>query len=264
MQFLTKVLSLLPIIKNANNDIKHIVMKIRILHLVRFIMLSLTALCFLSVQAAEDDLYDFLWLDPDKKVYVLQNKTYQKQNTFYANVGYLKNNTSDFQDTEGVYLGIGYYMSEEWAIEACYNQYNNSDNDTLKNINQVNGVVPFIRKPKSSYGVYAIWSPFYGKINTFNKIIYLDWSFGLGVGKISTESNSKTVSNSTKADLFNDENYTTLKTKTGIRVHITEMFHVNLEYQRDNFRAPGPEINGSARTQWRNNSDVILSIGLSF
>ena len=28
--------------------------------------------------ASEKDLYNFLWLDPDKKVYVLQNKIHKK------------------------------------------------------------------------------------------------------------------------------------------------------------------------------------------
>jgi hypothetical protein len=34
--------------------------------------------------AAEDDLYDYLWLDPDKKVYVLQNKVYKKKSKYHS------------------------------------------------------------------------------------------------------------------------------------------------------------------------------------
>jgi outer membrane beta-barrel protein len=227
-------------------------------------VLSLTALLSPLSFAAEDDLYDFLWLDPDKKVYVLQNKVYEKQGSVYINVGFIKNNTSDFQSTTGAHLSAGYYFSEEWAIEACYNQYNNSDNDAVKNVRNVVGLTPFIRKPNKSYGASIVWSPFYGKINTFNKIIYLDWSFGLGVGQIQTESNSETVSNAARADVFNDETYTAIKTKTALRIHISEMFHVNIEYQRDNYRAPGPKVGGNASTKWRNNSDAILSLGISF
>lgn len=224
----------------------------------------MTALLSLPTFSAEDDLYDFLWLDPDKKVYVLQNKVYEKEGTFYANIGYIKNNTSDFQSTNGAHLSAGYYFSEEWAIEACYHQYNNKDNDAVKNIRNVNGVVPFIRKPNSSYGASLVWSPFYGKINTFNKIIYLDWSFGLGLGQIKTESNSETVSDDSRSDVFQDESYMAVKMKTGLRIHITEMWHVNIEYKRDNFRAPGPKVDGNTSEKWRNNSDTIVSIGLSF
>lgn len=228
-------------------------------------VLSLAAL-FLSPLsfAAEDDLYDFLWLDPDKKVYVLQNKVYEKEGDFYANIGFIRNNTSDFQSTSGAHISAGYYFTEEWAIELGYNQYNNSDNDAVKSVRTTAGLTPFIRKPNASYGASVVWSPFYGKINTFNKIIYLDWSFGLGVGQIKTESNSETVSQSGQADVFQDESYMTLKTKTALRIHVSEMFHINIEYQRDNFRAPGPRVNGNTSEKWRNNSDVILSLGLSF
>lgn len=31
-----------------------------------------------ALRADEKDLYDFMWLDPDKKVYVLQNKVHKK------------------------------------------------------------------------------------------------------------------------------------------------------------------------------------------
>ena len=34
-----------------------------------------------NTHAGEKSLYDFLWLDPDKKVYVLQNKIYKKEHT---------------------------------------------------------------------------------------------------------------------------------------------------------------------------------------
>ncbi len=36
--------------------------------------------------AGEKDLYDFQWLDPDKSVYVLQNKIYPKNKTFYVDI----------------------------------------------------------------------------------------------------------------------------------------------------------------------------------
>ena len=52
-------------------------------------------------KAAEKDLYNFLWLDPDKKVYVLQNKVYKREHTVYLDVGYLKALSSKFQNTNG-------------------------------------------------------------------------------------------------------------------------------------------------------------------
>src|SRR5690606_30883158 len=85
-------------------------------------------------RASEQDLYDFLWLDPDKEVYVLQNKLYPKYQTFYFDIGYLIGLSNEFQDTNGIQLKGGYYFHEEWAVELQYMQYSNSDNSAYKNI----------------------------------------------------------------------------------------------------------------------------------
>jgi hypothetical protein len=58
--------------------------KITVLKL--FIILALS---FNKLKANEKDLYDFMWLDPDKKVYVLQNKVHKKERTIYINLGLL-------------------------------------------------------------------------------------------------------------------------------------------------------------------------------
>ena len=121
-----------------------------------------------TASAGDKDLYDFLWLDPDKSVYVLQNKIYEKNKSIYMDLGLVSSMTSTFQDTVGGQLKLGYYFHEEWAIEANYMQYANSNNTTFESAKIVGGVEPFVRRPLSSTSLFLIWSPFYGKINTFN------------------------------------------------------------------------------------------------
>lgn len=215
--------------------------------------------------AAEKDLYDFLWLDPDKKVYVLQNKVHKKEHTVYANLGVGLGLSSTFQDTSLFHGNMGYYLSEEWAVEALYSSYSNKDNEALENLKRLNGSIPFIRKPKSSYGVIAKWSPFYGKINTFNKIFYFDWAFGLGLGKLNTESNAGTVADPSKANIYSAESYTTLLGKTELTLHATKNIHIGLGLIMNNYKAPGPTISGRPGTEKvRNNLDSMISIGFSF
>ncbi|GAB4023445.1 MAG: hypothetical protein Fur0010_26680 [Bdellovibrio sp.] len=218
-----------------------------------------------SLSAAEKDLYDFLWLDPDKKVYVLQNKIYKKKNTIYAQLGYIYGLSSDYTDSSGLHFSTGYYFNEEWALELMYNSYSNSFNDAYQNLQAINQSVPFVRKLDKSYGALAIWAPFYGKINTFNKIIYFDWHFGLGMGKVDTSSNALTVASSTTADTYQNESYTGVLAKTGLRVHASKRWHVDLSYLRTTYNAPGPLLPNRGQTdKWRANGDVILSIGFSF
>ena len=243
-------------------------LKKKILKNLTLLIFTILAPMLMNVQnafGAEDDLYDFLWLDPDKKVYVLQNKVYKKKNKFYANIGYVVGLNDNFQDSTGIQFKGGYYIHEEWAAEFVYSQYSNSDDDNFKNLQTINGSTAFVRAVEKKMGVMAIYSPFYGKINTFNKILYFDWSFGVGLGQIQTESNAKTVSNASTADFYEDEKNMAILAKTAIRIHATKNIHVGIEYSRDNYRAPGPTVNGNPGSDaWRTNSEIAFSIGFSF
>ncbi len=227
-----------------------------------FLALALMAGVTNAAIAGEKSLYDFLWLDPDKKVYVLQNKIHKKENTFYADVGFLSNFTSKFQDTRGFQLKAGHFFHEEWGVELFYNKYSNQNNDDYRNVRLINQAEPFIRRMDSSYGALGIWSPFYGKINTFNQIMYFDWSFGAGMARVNTESNLKNVRNPTQDSKFEKESRMGGVAKTNIKLHFKENMHIGLEYMNTYYRAPGPKSPNADKL--RTNTDVILSVGFSF
>ncbi len=232
---------------------------------VNTLMLSAIVLATKSAYAAEKDLYDFLWLDPDKKVYVLQNKVHKKEHSAYANLGIGLGLSSTFQDTTFVHGNLGFYLNEEWAVEALYTTYSNSDNDAFTNLKKLNGSIPFIRKTKNNYGLIAKYAPFYGKINTFNKIFYFDWSFGLGLGKLNTESNASTVGTPLKANNYSTESYASIIGKTELTLHASKNIHISLGVIMNNYRAPGPTISGKAGAdKTRNNMDTLLSLGFSY
>ncbi len=211
--------------------------------------------------AGEEDLYDFLWLDPDKSVYVLQNKIYPKDKSLYLDLGYMMNLSSTFQDTSGAQFKLGYYLNEEWAIEFDYIKYSNLDNGALKSVKVVAGLAPFVRRPLSSTTVFAIWSPFYGKINTFNKIYYFDWSFGVGTGSYTMESNLETAQLASE-DRFKTEDYTPLQLKTTFKFHINRAVHLGVEILNTNYESNSPKNPNS--TSWDQNYDLIFSVGASF
>jgi outer membrane beta-barrel protein len=215
--------------------------------------------------AGEKSLYDFLWLDPDKKVYVLQNKIHKKEHKFYTDLGYMQNFTSTFQSTVGANVKAGYYLHEEWGVEVYYNYYKNTDNDNLKNVRDITSTVPFVRRLNSAYGAMAIWSPFYGKINTFNQIFYFDWSFGLGLAKINAESNRKNVQIPSLKTTYDKEDYMSLAWKTCLKFHLKEDVHLGLEWLQHHYMARGPTQNGKEPSfSLRNNQDLILSVGFSY
>jgi outer membrane beta-barrel protein len=239
-------------------------MKVNYRNIIALSLVSFT-LSAPALRADEKDLYDFMWLDPDKKVYVLQNKVHKKANTVYANIGYGTGLSSNFMDTSMIHTNAGYFFTEELGVELMYTKYSNKENDAFVNLKKLNGAIPFIRQTESNFGVLAKWSPFYGKINTFNKIFYFDWSFGLGVGKLNTKSNATSVANPAQANSYSDEKYTSVIAKTGLSLHATKNIHIGAELIMNNYKAPGPTINGnSPASKMRNNMDAVITIGVSF
>lgn len=230
-------------------------------HLLGFITLTLYLMTN-NTYAGENDLYDFLWLDPDKSVYVLQNKVYEKKKSLYVDVGLGTSLTSNFQSTNAAQLKFGYYFHEEWAVEYNFLQYSNSNNSAYDNIIFVNEAEPFIRRPLSSHSLFLIYSPFYGKINTFNKIYYFDISFGVGTGTFSAESNLKTAPFEDQFG-FEKETFTPLLLKTNIKFHINKSLHLGVEFLSTNFEARSDPENQNKKSFKRNN-DLIFSLGVSF
>lgn len=232
--------------------------------MLKFSIVALAMMLMLTskTHAGEESLYDFLWLDPDKKVYVLQNKLYKKEYSFYFDAGYVSNLTSKFQDTNGFALKGGYYFHEEWGIELFYHQYANSNNDDFRNVQLINEAAPFIRRPKDTFGAAIIWSPFYGKINTFNQIFYFDWSFGAGIAQVNTESNIKSVRIDDAPNTYDKENYTGAILKTNFKFHLSENVHLGVEYMNTYYMAPGPKDPKSDKL--RTNTDLIFSVGFSY
>lgn len=232
----------------------------------KLLKLLLAALSFgaapLNAIASEDDLYDFLWLDPDKKVYVLQNKIYPKTNTFYADIGYVENQTSEFQNTTGGQLRFGYFLNEEFALELNHVQYSSQKNAAYDSVKVVNGTEPFVRRNLQSTSLFLIYSPFYGKINTFNKIFYFDWYFGAGTGAMVMESNLDSVVNPGIKSRYKTETYNPVQLKTGVKVHLNRRVHLGVEFLNNNFQAGSAKEPNSKK--WKQSNDLIFSLGVSF
>lgn len=220
------------------------------------------------VVAAEDSVYDFLWLDPDKAVYVLQNKTFRKTKTFSFEASFLTTLGKAFQDTYGVDLKGQYYFSEHYGLEVFHTRYSNTDSDDFKNVVSVtqsnNGAAtyPFVRRLNAATGALFLVSPFYGKINTFNKIYYFDWSFGLGFAVVNAESNINSVKILNAANTYESETYTALVYKTSFKFHINRRWSTVIDLRNMNYQAAGPR-NPNDKTL-RNNWDAMIGVGFKF
>lgn len=218
--------------------------------------------------AAEKSLYNFSWLDQDKEIYVLQNRKFRKDGKLYVGGTAAYNLSQDFLDAYGGTLRAGYFFSEDWGIELVYGKNSSTENDTAKGVKE-QGTVPFYRQIDSFMGAMMMWSPFYSKINTFNKVFYFDWMFGAGIGSISTKDNrNKFIPGATENALTTESNIGALW-NTGFRFYINESWSLRLDLTGQTYKAEKTkkQQNATATTKASkviNNYDLGLGLNYAF
>lgn len=230
--------------------------------MIRKLTYALFFMAHASIFASDKDLYDFLWLDQDKSVFVLQNKLFEKNKTFYSDLGFTGNLSSEFQDSYGFKLYLGYFITEEFSIELVYGQYSNSNNDAYKGVVSVAKIEPFIRRPISMNSIFFNWSPFYGKINTFNEIFYFDLIMGIGTGIYNLESNIENVDDPTVFSTYSKESYNPVQFKIEFKFHANQRIHLGAELMSSFLNAPTP--NSRPDKKLRQLNEYTIKVGVSF
>lgn len=228
-----------------------------------FVLLSLIVSSM--VMAAETSLYNFSWLDKDKEIYVLQNRKFRKEGKVYVGGNAGKTLSGAFVDMYGASLRGGFFFREDWGIELAYGKGMGGENTTAKGIKE-QGTVPFYRKVDSYMGGMVMWSPFYSKINTFNKIFYYDWLFGAGVANVTSLDNRKKFDDQTS---LTSESTLAFMWTTGMRFYITESWSARLDFTGLNWRAdrfgkPTGNVDTRKKVDFFNSYDVALGLNYAF
>jgi outer membrane beta-barrel protein len=230
-------------------------------------LILITLMMSTMVLADESSLYNFSWLDKDKEIYVLQNRKFRKDGHVYVGATAAYNLSQDFLNAYGGTFRGGYFFSEDWGVELIYGKNMNSENDTAKGV-KAQGTVPFYRQIDSFMGAMVMWSPFYSKINTFNKIFYFDWMFGAGVGSITTKDNrNKFDTAATNQSSLTSESQTGALWNTGFRFYINESWSLRLDLTGQVYKADktNKQQNASSTTtSSKVYSNYDLGLGLNY
>jgi outer membrane beta-barrel protein len=227
-----------------------------------FLLLSLT----LSSQAfaSEKDIYEFSWLDPDKEVYVLQNRKFRKAGHLHVNAGWGITTSGAFVDSKAIQGRIGYFISEDYGIEGIYSKNTGKENDTAKGVQtsgpQGTGTTPFRRIVDSYMGAMFLWSPFYSKINTFNKVVYMDWILGVGFAQLKEHNNKLKIQTGVDKTESN-ETHNGLIWEAGMKFYLNQSFSIRTDLTAVHYSANNISIPG---TSLKSNYDATISLGYSF
>ena len=187
-------------------------------------------LCSTIVFAAEDSMYNFSWLDKDKEVYVLQNRKFRKKGSVYVGGTYGRSLSGAFIDSSEVNMIAGFFFNENWGIELSYTNADGSENKTSDSVKS-QGAKPFYRKIDTASSAMLMWSPFYSKINTFNKIFYYDWMFGLGMANVNTIDNRNIFVGGSQANVETEESLSGLTWMTALRFYISPSWSARLDFR---------------------------------
>lgn len=215
--------------------------------------------------ASEKDIYEFSWLDPDKEVFVLQNRKFRKANRPHINVGGGITTSGAFVDSTTIQGRVGYFFTEDYGFEILYAKNSGKENETAKGVRNSGagtGSTPFRRIVENYMGAMFLWSPFYSKINTFNKIVYMDWIFGLGYAQLKEHNNKLRFTQGQTADgIETEETHGGVLWSAGLKFYINENFSIRTDltavhYSADNIASDG--------TSMKSNFDATASIGYTF
>ena len=225
------------------------------LHIVLFFFFSISF-------AAEDSIYDFSWLDRDKEVYILQNRKFRKSGSFYVGGTVGRSISGAFIDSNEVNAVLGFFFKENWGFEVSYTKAEGSENKTSSAVEE-QGATPFYRKIDTASSFMILWSPFYSKINTFNKIFYYDWMFGLGSANVNTLDNRNAFPGGSQSDVLTKESINGVTWMTALRFYITKNWSTRIDLRAVHLNADNA-VKSSTDTEKRWNNYYNLNVGLNF
>lgn len=214
--------------------------------------------------SAEGSLYDFSWLDSDKEIYVLQNRKFRKAGNLFVGGALGQTVSKAYVDGYLAQLRLGYFFKEDWGIELIYSKNDGDFNDLAKRVQQ-QSAVPYTRIVDSYMAAQIQWAPFYSKINTFNKIFYYDWMFGLGVVSVTDSNNSLEFVGNNRT--LTQETNTGLIWSTGLRFYISPNWSVRADFTALRYQADftvGTVGSPSTEKEWFNNYDLTIGLNYTF
>jgi outer membrane beta-barrel protein len=216
--------------------------------------------------ASEKDIYEFSWLDPDKEVFVLQNRKYRKAGRLHVNLGGGITTSGAFVDSTTIQGRAGYFMTEDYGLELLYAKNSGKENNTAKGVRTSGGggtgTTPFRRIVQNYMGGMFLWSPFYSKINTFNKIIYMDWILGVGYAQLEEKNNKRRfIDGQISEGIETLEKHSGIIWQVGMKFYLSESFSARTDLTAVHYSADNIATAGSS---YKSNYDATLSLGYTF
>jgi|GEM_PF-200559 len=214
--------------------------------------------------ANSDGEYNFTWLDPDKKIYVLQNRRYTKAEKVELSLMIGPGLSNPYRNTFNADPRLTYYFSEAFGLEAFYGFTFNTPNNTYQALvgsSRLQNVQPVLREIQNQIGLNLVWVPWYAKINVFNRILYFDWYFTAGVGSLHSQvAGAVGPSSANTNPVFVPQDNIAAFFGTGQNFNLSQNFLIRLDLSTSLYNAPIFGVSGD--TSWYTNFNFGAGLGL--
>lgn len=196
-----------------------------------------------SMVSSNEEEFKFSWLDPEKKVYVIQNRKYRKAGHALFSAGFGAGLSQPYRHFTLIQPRVAFYISESFGLEGFFQYYITSNSSTYTNlVNTGTNVIVNIREFRTEYAMLLHWAPWYAKINMFNALLYFDWQLTAGVGRVATQVDTRALTAGTPN--FVSVDLTSFYLGTGQLFHLSENWIVRLDLLAMIYQAPALETTG--------------------
>jgi len=213
----------------------------------------------------QTDEYDFSWLDPEKKIYVVQNRKYTKGGKLELALTGGFGIGEPYRTRRTIMPRLFYYINEQFGVGAFMGFNSSSENTNVDALKLVSNRKPAVRDIQNMVGGSFMWIPFYGKINMFNQILYLDWHIEAGVGQVASELDLNTTFAGNPN--VNETSHFSYHWGTGQKFFITRNFAARLDLLAVYYKAASgvdgsvTSVQGSTEDNYDN---YFVTLGVSY
>lgn len=219
-------------------------------------------LIFTFSYASENSVYDFTWLDKDKEIYVLQNRKFRKKGKLQVAASFGMTNARAYVDATSLQGRASFFFKEDYGIQFVYAKNDSKFNELANRVVDQNAV-PYTRFIDEYKGVEFVWSPFYSKINIFDKILYYDWMFNIGYQSINTSDNRRQFTVTTDTALT-EQSVNGFSIGTTFLFHITQSIGIRLDITQLRFNSDFFTNTNQSEKYWFKNTDITVGFNYKF
>jgi hypothetical protein len=107
-------------------------------------------------------------------------------------------------------------------------------------------------------GGALVWSPFYGKLNTFNQIMYFDFILGIGGTRVEDSNNRKQTSKNDPKLII--ETHPALLIEASFLLYLTRSINVRIDLVTNTYWAQMLSTNNT-NEKWYTHYDLNFALG---